>query len=130
MSIEVFISYSHDDVNREWLETFVQALQDRNLTVWSDEQDIAPGDQWVDELDSALRRSDAVVAVISGNQSGNPNIFFEVGAAIGANKRLILVLDPSSARSLPLNLQRRRWIAIEEPEETAQEVADAISAPG
>jgi ABC-type branched-subunit amino acid transport system substrate-binding protein len=130
MSLKVFISYSHDDVNREWLETFVQALQDRNLTVWSEEQDITPGDQWVDELDSALRRSDAVVAVISGSQSGNPNIFFEVGAAIGANKRLILVLDPSSVRSLPLNLQRRRWIAIEEPEETAQEVADAISAPG
>jgi hypothetical protein len=126
----VFISHSHRDLERAWLLTFASALRDRNVNVWLDESDVKPGDRIADAVGTALRDSDAIIAVISGDSSENPNTFFAIGVALGANKRLILVVDPSTAASLPTELLQRRWIALQAPEETAREVAEAISAPG
>lgn len=126
----VFISYSHRDLDREWLHAFARALRDRNVNIWLDEWDIKPGDRIADEVESSLRASDAIVAVISGAAFERPNVYFEFGVALGTNKRLILVVDPSSAASIPLDLRRRRWVALQAPEETAREVAEAVSSPG
>jgi hypothetical protein len=124
----VFISYSTGDVDREWIEVFARSLRDRDLHPWLAEWDIKAGDRIADALESALRESDAIVAVISHNV--NPNVYFELGLALGTNKRLILVVDPSAARSLPLDLRQRRWIAMQEPERTAREVAEAVGVIG
>jgi hypothetical protein len=92
--------------------------------------DIKPGDDYVNVMQTALRASDTIIAIISGAASENPNVYFALGAALGANKRLILVADPSSATSIPIDLRQDRWVALQEPEETAREVAEAIGAPG
>jgi hypothetical protein len=124
----VFISYSHQDRQRDWLHAFATALRDRDVNVWLDDWEVKPGDRIVDAVDTALRASDVIIAVISGAPFDYPNVYFELGVALGSNKRLILVVDPSSADSIPVDLRQRRWIALQEPEETAREVAEAIGA--
>jgi hypothetical protein len=91
--------------------------------------DIQAGDVIADAAETALRESNAIIAVISGDVSENSNVYFELGVALGAKKRLILVVDPSYATSIPFDLQRRRWVPLRAPEETAREVAEAIGAP-
>jgi hypothetical protein len=130
MSTKVFISHSNLDPERGWLDAFARALRDRGVNVWLDEWDIEPGEDWEDAIKTALRGSDAIVALISGVHAESPNLYFDVGVALGGNKRLILVVDPSAAASLPSDLRERRWVALQAPEETAREVAAAISAPG
>jgi hypothetical protein len=124
----VFISYSHQDLDHDWLQAFANALRDQDVNVWFDEWEIKPGDRIADAVETGLRASDAVVAVIPSSSLKRPNLYFELGAALGANKRLILVVDPSSASSIPYDLRHRRWIAFKAPEETAREVAEAIGA--
>jgi hypothetical protein len=48
-----------------------------------------------------------IVALISGVHAESPNLYFDVGVALGGNKRLILVVDPSAAASLPSDLRER-----------------------
>ena len=125
----VFISYSHRDVEDDWLQAFASALRERNVNVWLDVSDVQPGDVIADAAEKALRESDAIIAVISGNVSENSEVYFELGVALGAKKRLILVVDPSYATSMPFDLRRRKWVPVRAPEETASEVAEAIAAP-
>lgn len=126
MSTKVFISYSHSD--SRWVNEFARALRDRDVKVWTDEEDIKPGDDWKGAIGKALRGSDAIIVVVSDAYAENPDLYFDVGVAFAADKPLILVVDPSAATSLPDF--RRRQVALQEPEETAREVAEAISAPG
>lgn len=124
----VFVSYSRRDIDPDWLEDFAGALRDRDLHPWLAEWDIKADDSISEAVESALRRSDAIVAVISHGVS--PNVYFELGVALAANKRLILVVDPSAAQSIPTDLRHRRWIALQAPEKTALEVAEAVGASG
>ena len=125
----VFISFSQQDVDHHWVRAFARALRDRNFDVWFVEWDVKASDQTAEALGTALRASDTIVAVISGTASRNSNVYFELGVALGANKRLVLVVDPSFTTSIPLDLQHRRWISLQAPEETAREVAEAIGTP-
>jgi hypothetical protein len=125
----VFISYSHRDLRPDWLHAFASALQDRNVIVWLDEWEVNPGDQIAEKVDTALRTSDAIIAIVSGSPIQNPNVYLGVGAAIGAEKRLILVVDPAYATSIPVDLQQRQWVPLRAPEETAREVAEAVQEP-
>jgi hypothetical protein len=129
MSTKVFISHSHRDLERDWINAFARALRDRNVTVWSDEE-IKPGEDWEEAIRTALHRSDAIIAVSSGVHTEHPNLYFDVGVALGANKPLILVTDPSAVASLPSDLRKARLVALQAPEDTAREVAAAISASG
>jgi nucleoside 2-deoxyribosyltransferase len=127
-SKSVFISYSHRDLDRTWLDAFAAALKERNLHIWLDEWNVKPGDRIADAVEAALRRSDAIVAVISGEAFRNPNVYFEIGVALGAGKRLILVVDPAAATEMPPDLRQRMWVALRDPDETAAVVANAVQA--
>src|SRR5690348_16730762 len=95
----VFISFSQQDLDHDWVRAFAEALRDQNLDTWFVEWDVKPGDKIAEALGTALRTTDVIVAVISGPTSRNSNVYFELGVALGANKPLILVVDPSSATS-------------------------------
>ena len=125
-----FISYTreHESLKRDWLKTFANALRDRNVIVWIDTADIKLGDDISVAMETALRESDVIIAIIPHIASETPWVYFELGVAIGASKRLIVVADPSSA--IPPYLTRGRLVVLKEPEETAREVAEAIDATG
>ena len=124
---KVFIAYSHPDA--DWARSFAKALKQRDVYVWFDEFDVAPGDSMRDALDSALRDSDIVVAVLAAASSNRPALFFELGAAIGMKKRLVPVVPKElSLDTLPFDLRLRKWVVKQTPEETADELSQTLSA--
>jgi len=122
---KVFISYSHDDT--EWVRAFADALRRQQVEVWLDQWEIKPGESLRDALEAGLRQSDAIIAVVSRSNARNPNVFFELGVALGMGKRLIPVVSEDLETSLiPFDLRTRRYLLKGPPAETAREVALAV----
>jgi hypothetical protein len=126
-SPDVFISYSHAD--SVWVRRFSDALRESGVTAWLDVDEISPGEDLRTALEEALRSSEAVAFVLShSTPASSPSLLFEIGAAIGMNKRLLPIVEPGlSSSDVPLDLRHRRWIVRREPAETAREVAAALA---
>jgi TIR domain-containing protein len=124
---KVFISYSHSD--KEWARKFAETIASSGVEVWFDEFNIKPGQPLVEALEKGLRESDAVVLLINAENVNRPNLFFEIGAALGMNKAIIPVVPKDFEYSkLPLPLQRIKFLVRNSPEETARELATAVEA--
>jgi len=123
----VFISYARRDA--DWARSFAQALKQRGVSVWFDEFDVRPGESWRDALEWALRNSDVLVALWDPEYASKPNVFFELGAAIGMGKKVVSIvpkdLDPAS---LPFDLRLRRHLVRDSPEQTAEELSHTLLA--
>jgi hypothetical protein len=61
--MKVFVSYA--DANRELGEKLKTALQQQGLTVWSDNHQIQPGQNWVERIEQAVRQAEAIVLLIA-----------------------------------------------------------------
>src|SRR6266496_1411082 len=124
---QVFISHSVADA--DWARSFARALKERGVTVWFDEFDVRPGDSVRDALEEGLRSSDVVVALLDADSPSKPNLFFELGAAIGMGKRVVPIvpkgLDPTA---LPLDVRLRRYLIRDTPEQTAEELSHTLQA--
>ena len=125
----VFISYSHSDVEDvECVRKFAQALEEQGVSVWLDVARLLPGDSLQKEIEDAIRKSDAIVVVITPETVRSANLFFEIGAAVGMGKRVIPVLPSDLDTSvLPFSLRSRMYLTRSSPEETATGVAAAVS---
>ena len=123
----VFISHSARDA--DWARSFAQALKERGVTVWFDEFDVRPGESVRDALEAGLRSSDVLVALLDTESPSRPNLFFELGAAIGMGKKVVAIvpkdLDPSV---LPLEVRLRRYLIRNTPEQTAAELSNTLQA--
>jgi hypothetical protein len=68
MPDEVFVSYSHKD--KRWRDEFLDHLKpylrNGSVTAWSDKE-IAPGSQWFEEIQRALRRTRVAVLLVTHN---------------------------------------------------------------
>jgi len=126
----VFLSYSHADVDREWVRAFAESLRNRGVEVWFDEFEVKPGEPYLEAMEKGLRRSDFIVFVMTTNSVKRPDIFFEIGAAIAGGKRMVAIVskdvDPSL---LPQPLRTRRFLAQGAPEETAEELVSEPCRP-
>jgi hypothetical protein len=67
--------------------------------------------------------------LLDAEPTSKPNLFFELGAAIGMGKRVVPIvpkdLDPSV---LPLDLRLRRYLIRDTPEQTAEELSNTLQA--
>jgi hypothetical protein len=124
---KVFISHTARDT--DWARSFAKALKERGISVWFDEFDVRPGESLRDALESGLRDSDVLVALLDAEAPAKPNLFFELGAAIGMGKRVVPIvpkgIDPSA---LPLDLRLRRYLVRDTPEQTAEELSTTLLA--
>jgi hypothetical protein len=124
---KVFISYSHSD--KDWARRFAKTIADSGLDVWFDEFNIKPGQPLVEGLENGLRESDAVVFLINTENKTSPNVYFEIGAALGMNKTIIPVIpEDFDYHRLPLPLQRIKFLIRNSPEDTAKELTTAVEA--
>jgi hypothetical protein len=123
----VFISHSPGD--SDWARSFARALKERGVTVWFDEFDVRPGESVRDALEAGLRGSDVLVPLLDAESSSAPNLFFELGAALGMGKRIVPIvpkdLDP---KVLPLDVRLRRYLVRDTPEHTAEELSNTLQA--
>ena len=124
---KVFISYSQPDF--EWARSFASALQQQGVPVWFDQFEIAPGESLRDALESGLRESDIFVTVVNPAHPARPTLFFELGAAIGLNKRVVAIVPKDfDVAQLPLEFRLRKYLLRDTPEETANELSHALTA--
>jgi hypothetical protein len=124
---KVFISHTAGDT--EWARSFAKALKERGISVWFDEFDVQPGEPLREAMEAGMRSSDVLVALLDPEVPTRPNLFFELGAAIGMGKRFVPIvpksIDPST---LPLDLRLRRYLIRNTPEQTAEELSTTLLA--
>ncbi len=83
--MNVFISHSHKD--KEVVRKIADDLKHQNLSVWLDEDLVAPGEPWAEKLSHAVAQSDAVIVVVSRNTGASQWQTSEIAFAIAAQKR-------------------------------------------
>jgi nucleoside 2-deoxyribosyltransferase len=97
--------------------------------VWFDEFDVQPGESIRDALEAGLRSSDVLVALLDAESSSKPNLFFELGAAIGMGKRVVPIVPKGTAPgALPLDVRLRRYLIRDTPEQTAEQLSQTLQA--
>ncbi|HKD16140.1 MAG TPA: toll/interleukin-1 receptor domain-containing protein [Candidatus Angelobacter sp.] len=97
---QIFISYSH--VDTEWfkrVKNVLQPLETQGLfRIW-DDQKIAPGDKWLEEIEKALDAAQVAVLLVTQDFLQSPFIL---------NKELVTLLSKAEKEGL-----RIIWIAVE-----------------
>jgi hypothetical protein len=80
-------------------------------------------------LEAGLRDSDVLVPLVDPDSNWRPNLFFELGLALGTGKRVVPIvpkdLDPSV---LPFNVRHRLFLIRDTPEHTAEELSSTLRA--
>jgi hypothetical protein len=83
---DIFVSYPHK--HRDWVRSFVEALEKHNLKVWFDEKAILPGESFVEKLEEGIRNSNAVVYIVTPEAVHSKWALIELGAALGGKRHL------------------------------------------
>ncbi len=127
-SYDVFLSYSAQD--KEWVEQFEEALNESGIHAWFDVANIEPGEHWRNHIEKALRESKALIVILSPNTIESPWMFFELGAAVAGEKRIIPVLTQDMEwKNIPLPLTRYQYVKAESPTDAGKRVAQVILQP-
>lgn len=124
--LPVFISYSVQD--RPWVAEFTKALREAGIAAYFDIAELQPGEPWQERLESALKRSRTLILILTPTSVSSPWTLFELGAAIGDNKRIIPIavgdIDPDQ---LPWAIRRYQFLTESSPVEAASRVAETLS---
>jgi WD40 repeat protein len=111
-SLEVFISYSRTD--SDLARKLNDALQELGKTTWFDQESIATGTDFQQEIYRGIESSDNFVFIISPNSVNSPYCADEVEYAQKLNKRIVTILHhPLSAddrQKLPPALASIQWL--------------------
>jgi len=127
--VRVFISSPHLD--QMWVLEFAKSLREHGLEVWPDERGWRTGESWEEALERSLRESHVMVLDVTPDSLKSPNLFFELGTALGAHKQVISIVskdvDPAS---LPPLLRAKKSLIKGTPQATAEElICEALGAP-
>ncbi len=121
---DVFLSYSSKD--RPWVAEFTAALREAGAQAWSVDE-IMLGETWQEKVEEALRQSHVFVVLISSNNLASPWMFFELGAAIADNKKIIPVLiEDVEMSQVPSALKRLQILRASSPTAAGKQVAEVI----
>jgi hypothetical protein len=122
---DVFISYTHGD--EPWASKFVDEVKAQGVHAWFDKADIALGERWSDEIEQALREAPVIVVLVSPNYVNNSSADFELGAAVGGNKKIIpIVTQKAPPTPLPPLLRSRQWLQETSPQAAGKRVAEVV----
>lgn len=108
-----FISYAHED--KAVVMSLYEGLKEKQVTLWLDQVELSPGVRFQEEIERALRTSDAILVVLSKNSALSDWLSFEGSFfyAREGNKLIVpIVLDDEGrecARTLPF-LKDRMYI--------------------
>ncbi|NET74476.1 MAG: toll/interleukin-1 receptor domain-containing protein, partial [Sphaerospermopsis sp. SIO1G2] len=111
-SLEVFISYSRTD--SDLARKINNALQELGKTTWFDQESIATGADFNQEICQGIEKSDNFVFIISPKSINSRYCVHEVEYAQKLNKRIVTILHhPLSAvdkQKLPPALANIQWL--------------------
>lgn len=108
-SLDVFIAYSR--VDSDFARRLNDALQNQGKTTWFDQESIASGVDFQQEIFRGIEACNNFLFVISPNSVQSPYCVDEVDCAHKLNKRIVTVLyRPVSPTELPVCLAKIQWI--------------------
>jgi hypothetical protein len=121
----VFLSYAHEDL--PWVAEFRQSLKAEGIEDWFEADELAPGDEWQQEMSAAFRNSRTLVLILSPHSLDSAWLHFELGAAIGDHKRIIPVLtEDIEPAELPGFLKQLPILKAASPRAAGKRVAEEI----
>lgn len=92
-----------------------------------DKADIALGERSSDKIEEALRQAPVVVVLVGPNYTSSSWAGFELGAALGGNKKIIPIatqeIDHTRVSSL---LRDRQWLQETSPQAAGKRVAQVL----
>jgi hypothetical protein len=125
MKNKVFLSYAYTD--RHWVEQFARTLEKKGVDVWFDTHEIGLGEDIREKLQEGLRSSNILIIILSSNSAKSPSIFFEIGAAVADNKRIIpVVIGDIGQENLPLPIIKYHYLRENSPVKAGEEIAKAL----
>ena len=108
-SLDVFISYSRAD--SDLARKLNDALQLQGKTTWFDQESIASGSDFQQEINRGIKTSDNFVFIISPRSVNSPYCNSEVEYAASLNKRFVTVLHREvNTSDLHPELAKVQWI--------------------
>jgi hypothetical protein len=120
---QVFLSFSLSD--RQFASTVADELQRAGLSVVR-MSDLGAGDEYTEEVRGALRRSAAVVVAlpeVSSRHDVPASVLFEIGAAVGAEKPIYVIVDRPSTK-LPFGAPGLQVLPLSRLDEIARKLND------
>jgi WD40 repeat protein len=119
VSLDVFISYSRQD--SDFARRLNEALQIQGKRTWFDQESIASGVDFQQEIHRGIETSDHFLFVISPRSIASPYCADEVEFAQSLNKRIITVLwQPVDVADLHPVLAAIQWIDFSQAEQDFQ----------
>ncbi len=108
-ALDVFMSYSRAD--SEFTRKLNDTLQIQNKTTWFDQESIASGTDFQQEIYRGIESSNNFLFIISPNSISSPYCADEVEYAMKLNKRIVTVLHrPVDSATLHPGLAKVQWI--------------------
>jgi hypothetical protein len=124
----VFISYARGD--QSVAARLLSEVQHVSFEGWMDTADLAGGEAFSASIRDALRRSSAVVVLISPRSLDSKWVQFEIGAAEALGKRIIPVIIEGKdiESSIPDALWGVTWLDARDKSisEVAREIEEAL----
>ncbi|MEQ9233604.1 toll/interleukin-1 receptor domain-containing protein [Coleofasciculus sp. E2-BRE-01] len=108
-SLDVFISYSRAD--SDLARKLNDALQMQGKTTWFDQESIASGSDFQQEIQLGIKACDNFLFILSPRSVNSPYCAAEVEYAASLNKRFVTVLhQPLDSADLHPELSKIQWI--------------------
>jgi hypothetical protein len=110
---DVFISYSSAD--ETWVRNLRNSLVAQGVRVWSDRDQIRPGDRFIDALETGLASSKCVAVVVSPNSVRSGWVKEEYHRALSLQSQVRLIPLLLADAELPGFLGSRKWVDFRDP---------------
>jgi hypothetical protein len=126
----VFLSYSKPD--EPWARQIASGLEKAGFEVWDANRRVLPGGNWALEIAEALKRSEAMVVLISPHSGDSQSVRREIEYALASRSfqhRLVPVIVRPT-RKIPWILRRLQHVRLrDDPERAAREIVEILRAP-
>jgi len=108
MTLEIFLS--HNSRDRGWTEHVAAHAAALGIKPYLAEHDVRAGHFLAEKVQAAIRRSAAVVVLISDNSVNAPYVQQEIGFALAMNKVVIPLVQPGVSGEMLAMLQGVEYI--------------------
>src|SRR4051812_10230879 len=101
----VFLSYSRKD--QKYARAIESELVDFGWEVWRDEVSISAGSLWRTEIDTGLRKANAIVLIVSSSSMASNWVTYEYAFAVGARIAAVAVVVGETELPEPIRTFQR-----------------------
>jgi hypothetical protein len=125
--MQVFLSYENSD--KEFASALSSELAKRGVSVWWDQQNLLPGDNWSLEIGKALAKSQAMVVLISPESMRSRKVRQEIEYALGHSgfEHRLFPVEVRPTDEVPWILSRFQILkGAHSPKKVGQTIADAL----